>query len=203
MKMGIIAEDDSDVVVIRAFTLSLLGHRRIGFKRFVGHGGGRVRRKCSAWAQNLVRQGCSWVVVLHDLDDREEAQFRAELERAIATVKAEAKVVLLPKREIEAWLLYDSAAIAAVFNSSKHPRLPGNPEALPDPKDHLANIVWRYFQRDYINTSHNEAIATQVDTNLLKRSHSFSPHFPFVECVQRALRNSRQANLRKSVGGDR
>jgi hypothetical protein len=58
MKMGIIAEDDSDVAVLRELTLSLLKPSRIGFKHFVGHGCGKLRRKCRAWACNLVRQGC-------------------------------------------------------------------------------------------------------------------------------------------------
>ena len=59
MNMGIIAEDDSDVAVIREITLALLKPHRVGFKRFVGNGCGKLRRKCEAWARNLVQQGCS------------------------------------------------------------------------------------------------------------------------------------------------
>jgi hypothetical protein len=67
--MGIIAEDDSDVAVMREVTLTLLKPRVIGFRQFVGDGCGKLRRKCGAWAEILARQGCSWLVVVHDLDE--------------------------------------------------------------------------------------------------------------------------------------
>ena len=54
MKIGIIAEDDSDVAVLREITLALLKPHRIGFKHFVGDGSGKLRRKCGAWARNLM-----------------------------------------------------------------------------------------------------------------------------------------------------
>src|SRR5664280_1699067 len=175
MNMDIIAEDNSDIVVIKAVTLSLLAPHRIGFKRFVGKGCGRVRSKCRAWAENLVRQGCLWVTVVHDLDKRNECELRQELELVIAGARSRASVVLLPKQEIEAWLLYDAAAIAMAFNESKHPKLRHNPESLDDPKGYLGDIVWKHYRKDYINTDHNEAIAKYVDVSLLKRSPSFAP----------------------------
>ena len=105
MKMGIIAEDDSDVAVLREITLTLLKPHRIGFRRFVGHGCGKFKRKCGAWARILVQGGCPWVAVLHDLDANDERRLRAELTAAIAPAGARASVVLIPRREIEAWLL--------------------------------------------------------------------------------------------------
>jgi len=188
MKMGIIAEDDSDVAVVRELTLSLLKPRRIGFKRFVGNGCGKLRRKCRAWAENLVLQGCPWVAIVHDLDVHNERKLRAELTSAIAAVRMQANVILIPKREIEAWLLYDAGAIAAALNERRRPRLPGNPETLTDPKRFLGKLVWMCYHKDYLNTIHNELIAKHINVSLLKKSGSFAPHPPFVKQIRAKLR---------------
>jgi len=188
MKMGIIAEDDSDVAVLREVTLALLKPHAIGFSRFVGDGCGKLRRKCGAWAKNLVRQGCPWIVVVHDLDVHNEEQLRTHLTQEIAPARARASVVLIPKREIEAWLLYDSGAIASAFREHQRPRLPGNPESILDPKKHLRDLIWRKYRKNYLNTVHNSLIAKHVDLSLLSRSASFAPHLVFVRRVKTMLR---------------
>jgi len=188
VKMGVIAEDDSDVAVVREVTLSLLKPHRVGFRRFVGNGCGKLRRKCGAWARTLVRQGCQWITVVHDLDVHDERQLRAQLTEAITPARAKASVVLIPKREIEAWLLYDGGAIAAAFNEIQQPRLPGNPEALLDPKKHLRNLIWKKYRKEYLNSVHNARIAERIDVSLLKRSASFAPYPVFTAAVRKVLR---------------
>jgi hypothetical protein len=188
VKIGIIAEDDSDVAVLREVTLALLKPHRIGFKQFVGDGCGKLRRKCAAWARNLVQQGCPWIVVVHDLDVQDERELHASLTDAIAPARAKASVVLIPKREIEAWLLYDGRAIAAAFNENRPPRLPGKPESLLDPKKHLRDLIWTKYRKDCLNTVHNPMIAKHIDVSLLKPSASFAPHPIFTATVRKLLR---------------
>jgi len=188
VKIGIIAEDDSDVAVVREITLSLLRPHRVGFRPFVGHGCGKLRRKCEAWARILVRQGCLCITVVHDLDTHDEGRLRSKLTAAIAPAGARASVVLIPKREIEAWLLYDGAAIAAAFKETREPTLPGNPEALLDPKKYLRDLIWKMYRRDYLNTEHNARIAGRVNVSLLRRSNSFAPHPVFTAAVRKMLR---------------
>jgi hypothetical protein len=186
--MGIIAEDDSDVAVLSEITLTLLKPHRIGFNRFVGHGCGKLRRKCGAWARTLVQQGCPWIVVVHDLDVHDERELHAQLTEAIAPAGAKASVVLIPKREIEAWLLYDGEAIAAAFNQDQQPRLPGNPESLLHPKKHLRDLIWKKYRKEYLNTIHNARIAKRIDVSLLTRAGSFAPHPVFTAAVREMLR---------------
>ena len=188
MKIGIIAEDDSDVAVLREITLALLKPRRIGFKQFVGNGSGKLRRKCRAWAVNLVKQGCPWIVVVHDLDLHQEPTLRADLTTAIAPAGAKASVVLIPKREIEAWLLYDAAAIATAFHEIKFVALPGDPESLLDPKKHMRELIRKKYRKDYLTTIHNPMIARHIDLSLLNTSKSFAPHPKFVVKVKALLR---------------
>lgn len=185
MNLGIIAEDDSDVAVVREMTLKLLKPKSVGFKKFVGKGCGKLRRKCAAWAKNLVRQGCSGVVVVHDLDTYNPKELWEKLNAAVIPAKAKVSVVLIPKREIEAWLLYDGVAIAQAFGETSAPKLPGNPEDLPDPKEHLGELVWKKYRKQYLHTIHNPRIARSIDVKLMKKSLSFAPHFEFAATIMK------------------
>ena len=103
-------------------------------------------------------------------------------------MNARATIVLIPLREIEAWLLYDAEAIAGAFKGRKVPRLPGDPESLQDPKKALRAIVWRTYRRHYLHTVHNEIIAKNVDTQRLRRARSFVSYPPFVATIGADLR---------------
>lgn len=187
MNLGIIAEDNSDVAVVRVLTLKLIRPQVAGFKRFVGDGCGKLRKKCEAWSKSLVQQGCCCIVVIHDLDRSDEGALRAQLSAAVASSKAKASVILIPRQEIEAWLLYDAEAIAKVFSKGDTPKLKGDPESLPDPKKHLTDLVWKTYRKRYYHTIHNERVANGVDTALLKKSKSFAPHFEFCAAVKKLL----------------
>jgi hypothetical protein len=100
---------------------------------------------------------------------------------------AQAHVVVIPKREIEAWLLYDAGAIATVFQEAKYPKLPGNPESLRDPKKHLRELVRNTYRKEYLTTVHNPKIAKNMDLASLGRCPSFTPYPIFSATVRRAL----------------
>lgn len=187
MNIGIIAEAGSDVAVIKEITLRLLNPYPVGFKSFVGSGCGKLRRKCAAWAANLVQRGCRWIAVVHDLDTNDELELRTHLTRAVASAQAQAHVVVIPKREIEAWLLYDARAIATVFREGKQLRLPGNPESLRDPKKHLRDLVQSTYGKEYLTTIHNPKIAKNINLANLDRCRSFAPYPIFSATVLGAL----------------
>lgn len=187
MRIGIIAEDLSDFEVLRTLTRRMLLPHEVGFSRFVGHGCGKLRRKCRAWAEILVRKGCSFIVVVHDLDRNDRRILRRQLEDAVAGLSAQGTIVLIPMAEIEAWLLYDNQALGKAFRRTKCPKLPGNPESLPDPKSTLARLVWRIYKRRYVTTLHNARIAEHVRIALLKRATSFAPYRPFIKRVVAAM----------------
>jgi hypothetical protein len=123
----------------------------------------------------LVQQGCPWLVVVHDLDVNDEAELRAQLGAAITPARAKLSVILLPKREIEAWLLYDAKAIATAFRERQLANLPGNPEALTDPKRYLRDLIWKKYRKEYLHTIHNPQIAAHIKLSALGRSVSFTP----------------------------
>jgi len=180
MKIGVIAEETNDVDVLYQLTCKLIDESIFSFKQFVGHGCGKLRRKCSAWAANLLKRGCTFLVVIHDLDDYVLQDLHKELSDAIADTPYTASVVLIPVRAIEAWLLTDSKAIQEVFSLSKQPKLPGNPEAVLDPKKELTGIVWNRDKKRYVNTIHNKKIAQAMNITKAKRCKSFRPYPAFV-----------------------
>lgn len=187
MKIGLIAEDYSDIGVLKELAAKKLRPHKVGFKRFIGKGCGKLRRKCRVWAQNLIRQGCSWVVLAHDLGDCEEKKMRRELEQDISVVSEKARVVLIPVREIESWLLHDPNALVKAFKGRKKPKLPGLPESLSDPKKELEVIIRKNFDKEYLNTVHNVIIAKHIDLNRLHKATSYLPYPFFLETVKKQL----------------
>lgn len=180
MKIGVIAEQINDVEVLYELTCKLTPENSFSFKKFVGHGCGTLRRKCSAWARILAAKGCSHLVVLHDLDDRRETELRATLEGSLETILSESRVILIPVQEIEAWLLTDAKALKEVFNMRRIPKVPTNPEAVDSPKEKLADIVWREARRRYVNTIHNKKIAAAARVSKVKTCVSFRPYPRFI-----------------------
>jgi hypothetical protein len=186
--LGIIAEDNSDVEVLHEIAKAILHPKKFGIKRFVGNGCGRLRRKCRAWAANLVRQGCPWIIVAHDQDQYDESKLRHELEQVIAPVNARASVVLIPIREIEAWLMYDSHALRLAFNGGSNLRVPGDPESIYDPKKALRDLIWRAYKKDYVSTIHNGKIASKIDCSRLRKSKSFARYPAFLNQIRKEVK---------------
>lgn len=87
--LGLIAEDKSDIGVMRQIAGKILPEGSFGTKHFVGEGCGKLKRKCRAWAEQLLRRGCSHIIVVHDLDDEAEKGLRKLLEDTIKGVRRE------------------------------------------------------------------------------------------------------------------
>lgn len=178
--IGVIAEEQSDVDVLYELTCKLVPEHEFHFDKFLGHGCGKLRRKCHPWAINLLRRGCSHLVVLHDLDCYSEAELRRELEAGVRDVGFDAYVVVLPAREIEAWLLADSLALKTTFSMRRVPTTPKHPETLTDPKTFLTELVWRSCSKRYVNTLHNRRIAALTRLTRLSVCSSFAPYPRFI-----------------------
>ena len=180
MKIGVIAEDITDIEVLYELTCKLTRENSFSFKKFVGRGNGKLRRKCSVWAKNLLERGCTYLVVLHDLDGNNESQLRTNLTNCVQSVKFKAHVILIPVQEIEAWLLADAKALKDVFHMVKLPKLPRNPEGIRRPKEKLRDIIWKTTKKYYGNTIHNKKIAAACQIHKLNICRSFRPYPKFI-----------------------
>lgn len=181
-RVGIIAEDSSDVEAIKTLVRRISVRKNIGFKKFVGQGCGRIKRKCYAWAENLKDRGCKYLVLVHDLDRDDLDDLKISLENCIATCPIEKYLICIPVEEIEAWWLSDPGAIASALNLDKAPRVKGNPESISSPKEYISELVRRVSKGStlYINTKHNETIAKNLDLSRAKNCASFVPFYNFV-----------------------
>lgn len=182
-KIGVIAEDHSDIEVLYALTCKLTAENNFSFSKFVGRGCGKLRKKCHVWAENLIQRGCSCLVVVHDLDTNNESQLRAKLENSVKTVGFRGYLILIPIREIEAWLLVDARALRRSFQMKSEPRLPKRPENIHSPKEYLRKTVWQMTKKHYINTIHNKRIAEMIRTTQLNACQSFRPYPIFIASI--------------------
>jgi uncharacterized protein DUF4276 len=179
--VGIVAEDVSDVNVAKVLARRL-SRSPVGFKHFVGRGCGKIAAKCSSWAETLGRRGCTDVVVIHDLDERNEQELRARLNNALAACSVRRKAVVIPIREIEAWFLSDEKALRRALGLWRDPHRVANPQSVPRPKEFLRDLVARNSRTGlvYVNTVHNAKIAAAMSLDIVARKcPSFIPFKSF------------------------
>jgi len=173
--VGVIAEDQSDVEVINEI-IAKIATNSYGVKRFVGHGCGKLRAKARMWAENLYQRGCRLLIVVHDLDTSSLNALREQILAAVTPCPIPIYLVVIPIRELEAWLLADHQAIRAAFKIKASVPMIRNPEALIRPKEHLRNLVeQRLGKGSYVNTIHNKRIAEKSSVINLRRCTSFRP----------------------------
>jgi len=151
-------------------------------RRAIAHGSGRIPKKALEWAHVLYTQGCTHLMVVHDQDHHPLADLTARLTQAIAGSPIGPRVVVIPVRAIEAWLLADHAAVSRALNL--RPPLPkqANPQGILRPKAHLGALIEQRSRgrRRYLNTAHNKQIAEQAHPVQLRRCESFHGFEAFV-----------------------
>jgi hypothetical protein len=180
-KVGIIAEDKSDVAVIKVL-IERLRDAPVSVKHFVGNRCGKIVSKSNAWSKELARAGCRYLVVVHDLDRGNRIDVEARLNRAISESPILHSLILIPVQEIEAWLPSDELAVSNFFNLKPHLKKISNPEDINSPKEKLGQLVYQSTggKKRYVNSIHNERIVRQVSLIRLRSCQSFIPLEKFV-----------------------
>jgi len=121
------------------------------------------------------------LVVIHDLDDNDEITLKKELQDLINSNAFAGTLILIPKYEIEAWLLSDELALKNIFNMNKAPKAPKHPENVRHPKEYLRDLVWKCCKKHYINVIHNQKIAKAIRIERLSICPSFSSYPTFID----------------------
>lgn len=176
-RLGVIAEDHSDVEVIHEIALKVAPAAPPVIRRFVSHGCGKLRSKCSHWAHTLSQQRCDALIVIHDLDDSHLPTLLAQLRQALTPCPISRNMILIPIREIEAWLLSDHVAIRSAMKLKKPVPKIANPQSIFRPKERLEEIVYSLSGKTkrYVSTVHNKKVAAELDLKRLRRCDSFIP----------------------------
>lgn len=173
-KIGVIAEDASDVAVISEIFLKYMKDSEFSVKHFKGNGCGKLRSKCGSWAAMLSKSGCENILIFHDLDRNDEKVLRKDLLSKIDHAHSEKSIIIVPVEELEAWLLSDEKAIKEVFRLTKAPKKINDCEAVKSPKEHLRKLVWALGKKRYLNTRHNQKIASKAEKSNFLRCKSYT-----------------------------
>lgn len=161
IKVGVIAEDDSDIRVAEILLAKMRPKKDFQVKKFIGRGCGKIIGKCRKWALDLRMKGCVLLAIIHDLDKKDEVKLRKAITEALHPSPIEKYVVVIPVHEIEAWLLADHDAINRAFGFPRSVQRVKNPHQLTNAKEYLGRLIYTHSSRKitYINTIHNAKIA--------------------------------------------
>ena len=182
LKIGIIAEDDSDVDSLQVL-IKKITNKNIATKRFVGKGCGKLKRKCSAWSFQLKNRGCNLLIFIHDLDRWNLNELNTKLLESLLPSAIAKYIICIPIEEMEAWFLSDPRALRDAMNLKRIPNIKGLPESIKSPKEYLGQIIFSASNGDkiYLNTKHNVKISEHVSIDSIKnRCPSFNPLYEFI-----------------------
>lgn len=182
-KIGIIAEDESDVEAIKELIKRITGKNNIGFKHFVGRGCGKIKRKADNWANQLKHRGCSVLILIHDLDKNKYDDLYKIIHKSIHPFAISKTLINIPTEEMEAWFLADENGLKTALNLKKKPKKYHHPETIKSPKEVLGKEIEKASNdtKIYLNTKHNLLIAKSIDIDIVKsKCKSFNSLHQFV-----------------------
>jgi hypothetical protein len=180
IKIGVIAEDISDIQVITEIVAKYLKPNSFSTKHFVGKGCGKLKNKCRAWVDSLIKQGCEHIFIFHDLDRNNEVHLRESIQGKIAELGFKNSLIVIPIEELEAWLLSDINAIRSVFSITAPLKQIPNAEMVKSPKEHIEKLVRKANNKIYLNTVHNKKIANLTLVEQLKTCSSYMPLHTYI-----------------------
>lgn len=181
--IGIIAEDDSDVICARVFIHRITNNNKIKIKKWAKNGCSMMIRKCKSWANDLHNRGCSLLIVIHDSDGNNPNEISKKINEQLSSCPIIKKVIVIPVQELEAWLLSDPDGIKKALKLKRDLNVKSNTESIDSPKEYLGKAIDRAsnFEKIYTNTMHNEIISNIISIDIIKKKcPSFVPFYSFI-----------------------
>jgi hypothetical protein len=176
IKLGIIAEDKSDVKTLEKIIPKIKPSRSFSFKDMVTKGCAKIKIKGQAYSKTLKDRGCTHLIVVQDSDGKNADHLKRDLEKSIDTTHIKDRLILVTVQELEAWLLADTEAIHKCFSKAKGVSLKQfhSPETINNPKEKIEEYVYAKYKTRYLNTVHNAKIAENINIkNLASRCPAF------------------------------
>jgi len=169
VRFGILAEDATDCDALAILVRRVAGEATIGVKTQSFGGCARLRQKAAPTMKLMAREGCSAILLVHDLDRdpengelNDESALRKKLED-IESPDSISRLVCIPVEELEAWFWSDPGALALVSPGAKaHP----SPHLLRQPKEKLFALSRGENKKARYSTLMNKTLASKLDLDL-------------------------------------
>ncbi|XXY51307.1 DUF4276 family protein [Sorangium sp. So ce269] len=183
--IGVLGEDETDCHTVAELIRRIIdapAGRGVAIKRQYPPTGGcsMLRRKLASYTRALVRDGCTAVVVVHDLDRNpfnnelnDINELRATIECELAKVDdAAPRCICIPVEEIEAWFWSDQAVLDNVAKG--HGKASVSPHNVYKPKESLRTLSEKAHRKAIYSTNENPRLARILDLDICaKHCESF------------------------------
>lgn len=165
----VLAEDDTDFQTFKVIIRRLLGDAGITIKGRGYDGCGDMLNKGARFLAALNPPENFRCIVVHDCDGvgAEERQ-KQVVQRIFAPAKVRAKCgVVVPKEEVEAWILADLDSLSAVIPNWKSPLNYARPEEIRNPKEQLHRLARDAKSRPRITEANNPKLASALRLDIV------------------------------------
>lgn len=159
LQLGVIAEDETDGQTLRVILQRLRGGGTKVLTRS-DQGCGAIGRKGERWVNDLVRAGCSAVIIVHDLDRRSLSELRQQLGK-IQPPAGAVCYVCIPVEELEAWFWADANVLTKIARQPTAAH--SSPEKIVGPKEALMRLSRDGGKKPRYATSDNAGLAEELD----------------------------------------
>lgn len=182
--IGILAEDRSDADALKVIVRRLSSTPNVTVKAKGFSGCGELCRKAGAYLNDFETQGITRVVICHDADGPDPGPALAKVHEGLrqrGVALGGSRRIIVPVQELEAWIIADEAAIAAVIPLLRI-RPVARPETQGSPKEWLIGESSRGRSRPlYVPTTYNARVAEHLDfAKVSAKCPSFNPLMTFV-----------------------
>ena len=162
---GIIGEDDSDTQTLKVLVKRIADNPSLRVKTKSYNGCSKMLRKGAKDLKAFKDLNVTHFVVCHDADGSDPEPKRDLVMNKIVRPSGldDECCIVIPVQELEAWILADIECVSNVFTSWK-PQPIDNPEAIPQPKEHLEKLSRDSNHRPrYSHAVHNEKMAEHLN----------------------------------------
>jgi len=187
-RLGVIAEDDSDIETLKIL-IRRMTNCQVSFKKYAAKGCGKLRRKAPRIASRYVNENTTYVIICHDLDSGDMGKYARlcrELRISIQGIRDSDRLIciVIPVQELEAWFLADVSLINRRF-PGMNLRSIANPEGIPSPKEYIAKKSrTENCKPRYVNTIHNPQLAESLDlSEVSSKCPAFHPFRDFISSL--------------------
>jgi hypothetical protein len=180
----LLTEDPTDFDAVKAIIRRLAGDLSLPVRGKGFNGAGELLKRGAPSINAILDNNATRCIVVHDCDgdDSEERHQRVVAEVFGKVKKKGVFCTVIPKQEIEAWILADITCVTKVFPGWRPDRQYPNPETVPKAKEELIRLSKGPNMRPRYSTADNKELANVLDLAIVRaKCPSFAPLAMLVE----------------------